>query len=134
MKKTILLVALLALSLSCFAACSKESEPYPGLDKLISLAQDLAKSYNEVAETAINNGWEYDDETVEKLDRIATVIETINAGIVAPETFTEGQIEVLTDSAMEFAKTLEELKKIVSEEYELPEEESPSEEDGTDGE
>ena len=98
------LIAPLTLAL-LLAACAK-AEKYPGLSDLNELAVKLAETYNEVAQKAIDNGWEYDDETVTELDKIARVIETINAGIEDPTLFGEGQIEVLTESAKEFIETL----------------------------
>ena len=98
------LIAPLTLAL-LLAACAK-AEKYPGLNDLNELTVKLAITYNEVAQKAIDNGWEYDDETVSELDKIAGVIETINAGIEDPTRFGEGQIEVLTESAKEFLQTL----------------------------
>lgn len=120
MLKKSLAILLLLLALLCFTACgNEETDPYPGLDKLVELTAELAKSYNDVAEKAIANGWEYDDDTVEQLDKIATVIDNINSGIVDPETFEEGQIEVFTKSAKEFKKELETIAKKVASEYEI---------------
>ena len=121
MIKKLIAILILVFALACFAGCGAgpAGEEYPGLEKLIELTQPLAESYNEIAETAINNGWEYDDETVEQMDKIATVIDTINAGIVAPDTFEEGQIEELTKSAKELTEELKEIKKKISEEYEI---------------
>lgn len=121
MLKKVLAILALVLILICLSACGagEIGEEYPGLEKLVDLTIPLAESYNEIAETAINNGWEYDDETVEQLDKIATVIDTINAGVVAPETFEEGQIEELTKSAKELAEELKGIKEKVSAEYEI---------------
>ena len=121
MIKKIIALFILVFALVCFAACGAGAagEEYPGLEKLIELTQPLAESYNEIAETAINNGWEYDDETVEELGKIADVIDTINAGIVAPDTFEEGQIEELTKNAKELTDDLKKIKEKVSEEYEI---------------
>lgn len=121
MIKKIITLLVLVFGLICFAACGAglPGEEYPGLEKLIELTQPLAESYNEIAETAINNGWEYDDETVDQMDKIATVIDTINEGIVAPETFEEGQIEELIKSAKELTEELKEIKEKISVEYEI---------------
>ena len=120
LKKEITIIVL-ALALICFSACGSGEigEEYPGLEKLVGATITLAEEYNAIAETAINNGWEYDDETVEQMDRIATVIDTINAGIVAPETFEDGQIEEFTKSAKELTEELKEIKEKVSAEYEI---------------
>ena len=121
MIKKLIAILILVFALACFAGCGAgpAGEEYPGLEKLIELTQPLAESYNEIAETAINNGWEYDDETVEQMDKIATVIDTINEGIVAPETFEEGQIEELIKSAKELTEELKEIKEKISVEYEI---------------
>lgn len=119
--KKFFIILITVLMLICFAACgvSEIGEEYPGLEKLVNTTKTLAESYNGIAETAINNGWEYDDETVEQLNKIADVIDTINAGIVAPETFEEGQIEALIKNAKELSEELKEIKIKVSAEYEI---------------
>jgi len=125
MNKKHVLILVLAALLLFFAGCTtseEEEETYPGLSHLVELTNTLATHYNEIAETAINNGWEYDDETVEQMDEIATLIETINAGILAPETFAEGQISELTESAKTYSKELDSIKKKVAWEYVAPEE------------
>ena len=124
MFKKYIAIVLLVLALCVLTGCgAKTAEPakpaYPGLEKLVEETQKLATNYNSVAEKAITNGWEYDDETVEELDKIATVIETINAGVVAPETFKSGEIEDYTKQAKELSKELSTIAKKVEDEYEI---------------
>lgn len=123
MLKKLIAIFILILSVVCFTACGETGveagEKYPGLDKLVDATREIATEYNSIAETAINNGWEYDDETVEQLNRIAAVIDTINAGIIEPESFEDGQIEELTRSAKEIGKELRDIKDKVSDEYEI---------------
>lgn len=121
MLKKLIFILVLVLGLACFAACGNEeaAPEYPGLEKLVEATQELATNYNKVAEDAISNGWEYDDETVEEMDEIATVIEAINAGVVAPETFADGEIADYTKQVKTLSSKLNDLAKKVAEEYEI---------------
>lgn len=112
---------LVVLMLAIPAGCENKTpqEEYPGLEELVELTQKLATDYNAIAEKAINNGWEYNDETVAEMDKFAKCIENINAGIVAPESFADGAIQENIELVKSLAGELKTVGEKVEKEYEI---------------
>ena len=114
MKKKALICVVLAL-IMVLAACGKEK--YPGLEELKTLSISLAEEYNRVAQLAINNGWEYDDNSVSIMNGIENVIKNIKDCVADPASLAEGQIETLTKSAQE---SLDKLQNALSRKFSEP--------------
>ncbi|PKM86303.1 MAG: hypothetical protein CVU87_12440 [Firmicutes bacterium HGW-Firmicutes-12] len=129
MKKLILIVLVMMLSLSMLAGCGDSSapekpaatpEPTTTTDSSDSAAVDLklikeleqknielVEVYNEVAELAVENGWDEDELTLKELGAADVVITTFNSIIEDPSSAEGADIPELLSATDELIKELD---------------------------
>jgi predicted small lipoprotein YifL len=87
MKKKICLLLICALLLFSLAGCKSKTPEEISAEKyeaMATAALTLVETYNDVAQTAIDNGWEADFETLKQMDQIADQIEEITLAVNEP--------------------------------------------------
>ncbi|MBP5750693.1 MAG: hypothetical protein J6X24_07880 [Firmicutes bacterium] len=88
MRKTICLLLTCALLLFAFTGCKGKTPEEISAEKYEAMANaalTLIETYNTVAQTAIDNGWEADFETLKLMDQIADQAEEITLAVNEPE-------------------------------------------------
>ena len=88
MKKTIFLLLICALLLFSLTGCKTKTPEEISAEKyeaMAAAALTLVETYNSVAQTAIDNGWEADFETLKLMDQIADQAEEITMAVNEPE-------------------------------------------------
>ena len=88
MKKRICLLLICALLLFSLSGCKSKTPEEISAEKyeaMASAALTLVETYNSVAQTAIDNGWEADFETLKQMDQIADQAEEITLAVNEPE-------------------------------------------------
>ena len=87
MKKIFCLLLCCSL-LFCFNGCKPKTPEEISAEKYEAMANaclTLVETYNSVAQTAIDNGWEADFETLKLMDQIADQAEEITLAVNEPE-------------------------------------------------
>ena len=87
MRKRICLLLVCILVLFSLAGCKSKTPEEISAEKyeaMASAALTLVETYNSVAQTAIDNGWETDFETLKQMDQIADQIEEITLAVNEP--------------------------------------------------
>lgn len=87
MKKIFCLLLCCSL-LFCFNGCKPKTPEEISAEKYEAMANaclTLVETYNSVAQTAIDNGWEADFDTLKLMDEIADQTEEITNAVNAPE-------------------------------------------------
>ena len=129
MKKTISLLLICAVLLFAFTGCKSKTPEEISAEKyeaMAAAALTLVETYNDVAQTAIDNGWEADFETLKLMDQIADQAEEIVMAVSEPENVEDARRDQLTALAEKLTAQLnEELLPKVSEPYQAPEEATP---------
>ena len=88
MKKKICLFLICTLLLFSLSGCKSKTPEEISAEKYEAMANaclTLVETYNDVAQTAIDNGWEADFETLKLMDQIADQTEEITNAVNAPE-------------------------------------------------
>ena len=88
MRKRICLLLICALLLFSLAGCKGKTPEEISAEKYEAMANaalTLVETYNTVAQTAIDNGWEADFETLKLMDQIADQAEEITLAVNEPE-------------------------------------------------
>ena len=87
MKKIFCLLLCCSL-LFCFTGCKPKTPEEISAEKYEAMANaclTLVETYNSVAQTAIDNGWEADFDTLKLMDEIADQTEEITNAVNAPD-------------------------------------------------
>lgn len=128
MKKTICLLLVCALLLFSLAGCKSKTPEEISAEKyeaMASAALTLVETYNTVAQTAIDNGWEADFETLKLMDQIADQAEEIVLAVNEPANVEDARRDQFTELAEKLTAQLnEEVLPKVSEACPKAEEES----------
>ena len=131
MKKTISLLLICALLLFSLTGCKSKTPEEISAEKykaMAAAALTLVETYNNVAQTAIDNGWEADFETLKLMDQIADQAEEIILAVSEPENVEDARRDYFTKQAQDLTAQLnEEVLPKVSEPYREPEAETPEE-------
>ena len=109
MKKKIAL--LLCCTLLALTGCKSKTPEEISAEKyeaMASAALTLVETYNDVAQTAIDNGWEADFETLKLMDQIADQAEEIINAVNAPENVEDARRDQLAALAQQLATQLSE--------------------------
>ena len=126
MKRTICLLLACALLACPLTGCKSKTPEEISAEKyeaLAAAALTLVETYNTVAQTAIDNGWEADFETLKLMDQIADQAEEISAAVNDPANVEDARRDQLTALAEELTTKLnEEVLPKVSEPYQKAEE------------
>ena len=124
MKKIICLL-LCACLLSAFAGCKAKEPRDLSAERYQAMAEaalTLTETYNNVAQTAIDNGWEADFQTLKLMDQIADQAEEIIEAVNDPENVPDGRRVQLAELAQKLTTQLtEEVLPKVSEPFPEPE-------------
>ena len=131
MKKTICLLLICALALFSLTGCKTKTPEEISAEKyeaMAAAALTLVETYNNVAQTAIDNGWEADFETLKLMDQIADQAEEITMAVNEPENVEDARRDQFRALAEKLTTQLnEEVLPKVSEPYQAPEAETPEE-------
>ena len=131
MKKTICLLLICALALFSLTGCKTKTPEEISAEKyeaMAAAALTLVETYNNVAQTAIDNGWEADFETLKLMDQIADQAEEITLAVNEPENVEDARRDQFRALAEKLTTQLnEEVLPKVSEPYQAPEAETPEE-------
>ena len=131
MKKTISLLLICALLLFSLTGCKTKTPEEISAEKyeaMAAAALTLVETYNNVAQTAIDNGWEADFETLKLMDQIADQAEEITLAVNEPENVEDARRDQFRALAEKLTTQLnEEVLPKVSEPYQAPEAETPEE-------
>ena len=87
MKKKICLLLVCALLILPLTGCKGKTPEEISAEKYEAMANaalTLVETYNEVAQIAIDNGWEADFETLKLMDQIADQVEEITLAVNEP--------------------------------------------------
>ena len=108
MKKKIcllLICALLLVTTGCKGKTPEEisAEKY---EAMANACLTLVETYNDVAQTAIDNGWEADFETLKLMDQIADQAEEITNAVNAPENVEDARRDQLAALAKQLTDQL----------------------------
>ncbi len=110
MKKKICLLLICAL-LFAFTGCKGKTPEEVSAEKYEAMANaalTLVDTYNTVAQTAIDNGWEADFETLKLMDQIADQIEEITLAVNEPANVEDVRRDQFTALAEKLTKQLDE--------------------------
>ena len=131
MKKTISLLLICALLLFALTGCKTKTPEEISAEKyeaMAAAALTLVETYNSVAQTAIDNGWEADFETLKLMDQIADQAEEITLAVNEPENVEDARRDQFRALAEKLTTQLnEEVLPKVSEPYQAPEAKTPEE-------
>ena len=131
MKKTICLLLICALALFSLTGCKTKTPEEISAEKyeaMAAAALTLVETYNSVAQTAIDNGWEADFETLKLMDQIADQAEEITMAVNEPENVEDARRDQFRALAEKLTTQLnEEVLPKVSQPYQAPEAETPGE-------
>ncbi|MCR4805349.1 MAG: hypothetical protein K5981_06800 [Clostridia bacterium] len=118
MKRFICIFLICALAVFSFAGCSKKAAKSPEQiraeelrEQYAALAESalaLVDTYNTVAQTAKDNGWEADFETLKAMTDIADHADLISRAVSNPENMEEEQLETLKEEADSLIRQLNE--------------------------
>jgi hypothetical protein len=111
MKKKICLLLICALLLSAFTGCKGKTPEEISAEKYEAMANatlTLVDTYNTVAQTAIDNGWEADFETLKLMDQIADQVEEITLAVNEPANVEDARRDQFTALAEKLTKQLDE--------------------------
>jgi len=109
MKKKICLILMCALLLLSLAGCKAKTPEEISAEKYEAMANaclTLVETYNDVAQTAIDNGWEADFETLKLMDQIADQAEEITNAVNAPENVEDVRRDQLAALAQQLTEQL----------------------------
>jgi len=109
MKKRFCLLLICALLLLAFAGCKAKTPEEISAEKYEAMANaclTLVETYNDVAQTAIDNGWEADFETLKLMDQIADQAEEITNAVNAPENVEDARRDQLAALAQQLTDQL----------------------------
>ena len=111
MKKTISLLLICALLLFSLTGCKAKTPEEISAEKyeaMAAAALTLVETYNDVAQTAIDNGWEADFETLKLMDQIADQAEEITMAVNEPENVEDARRDQFTALAEKLTTQLNE--------------------------
>ena len=111
MKKRICLLLICALLLFSLGGCKTKTPEEISAEKyeaMAAAALTLVQTYNDVAQTAIDNGWEADFETLKLMDGIADQAEEIIAAVNEPENVEDARRDQFTALAEKLTTQLNE--------------------------
>ncbi|MBR5640934.1 MAG: hypothetical protein IKW92_02235 [Firmicutes bacterium] len=111
MKKRICLLLICALLLFSLSGCKSKTPEEISAEKyeaMASAALTLVETYNNVAQTAIDNGWEADFETLKLMDQIADQTEEITLAVNEPANVDDARRDQLTALAEKLTTQLNE--------------------------
>ena len=111
MKKTISLLLICALLLFSLTGCKSKTPEEISAEKykaMAAAALTLVETYNNVAQTAIDNGWEADFETLKLMDQIADQAEEITLAVNEPENVEDARRDQFTALAEKLTTQLNE--------------------------
>ena len=111
MKKRICLLLVCALVLFSLAGCKSKTPEEISAEKyeaMAAAALTLVETYNNVAQTAIDNGWEADFETLKQMDQIADQIEEITMAVNEPANVEDARRDQFTALAEKLTTQLNE--------------------------
>ncbi|MBO4881242.1 MAG: hypothetical protein J5555_06125 [Firmicutes bacterium] len=111
MKKTISLLLICALLLFALTGCKSKTPEEISAEKyeaMAAAALTLVETYNNVAQTAIDNGWEADFETLKLMDQIADQAEEITLAVNEPENVEDARRDQFTALAEKLTTQLNE--------------------------
>ena len=109
MRKRICLLLICALLLFSLAGCKGKTPEEISAEKyeaMASAALTLVETYNTVAQTAIDNGWEADFETLKLMDQIADQTEEITLAVNEPENVEDARRDQLAALAKQLTDQL----------------------------
>ena len=109
MRKRICLLLICALLLFSLAGCKGKTPEEISAEKyeaMASAALTLVETYNTVAQTAIDNGWEADFETLKLMDQIADQAEEITLAVNEPENVEDARRDQLAALAKQLTDQL----------------------------
>ena len=109
MKKRFCLLLICALLLLSLAGCKGKTPEEISAEKYEAMANaclTLVETYNDVAQTAIDNGWEADFETLKLMDQIADQTEEITNAVNAPENVEDARRDQLAALAKQLTDQL----------------------------
>ena len=109
MKKRFCLLLICALLLLSLAGCKGKTPEEISAEKYEAMANaclTLVETYNDVAQTAIDNGWEADFETLKLMDQIADQAEEITNAVNAPENVEDARRDQLAALAKQLTDQL----------------------------
>ncbi|MBO5517974.1 MAG: hypothetical protein J6A42_07865 [Firmicutes bacterium] len=109
MKKRFCLLLICALLLFGLAGCKSKTPEEISAEKYEAMANaclTLVETYNDVAQTAIDNGWEADFETLKLMDQIADQAEEITNAVNAPENVEDARRDQLAALAKQLTDQL----------------------------
>ena len=111
MKKKICLLLACALLLFSLGGCKSKTPEEVSAEKyeaMAAAALTLVETYNTVAQTAIDNGWEADFETLKLMDQIADQAEEITAAVNDPANVEDARRDQFTALAEKLTAQLNE--------------------------
>ena len=111
MKKRICLLLICALLLFSLAGCKSKTPEEISAEKyeaMATAALTLIETYNSVAQTAIDNGWEADFETLKLMDQIADQAEEIVEAVNEPANVEDARRDQFTALAEKLTTQLNE--------------------------
>ena len=111
MKKRICLLLICALLLFSLSGCKSKTPEEISAEKyeaMASAALTLVETYNSVAQTAIDNGWEADFETLKLMDQIADQAEEIVLAVNEPANVEDARRDQFTELAEKLTAQLNE--------------------------
>ena len=111
MRKRICLLLICALLLFSLAGCKSKTPEEISAGKyeaMAAAALTLVQTYNDVAQTAIDNGWEADFETLKLMDQIADQADEIIAAVNEPENVEDARRDYFTSQAEKLTTQLNE--------------------------
>ena len=108
MKKKIFLLLICALLLATTGCKGKTPEEISAekYEAMANACLTLVETYNDVAQTAIDNGWEADFETLKLMDQIADQAEEITNAVNAPENVEDARRDQLAALAKQLTNQL----------------------------
>jgi hypothetical protein len=126
MKKKLSLLLICCLLLLSLAGCKTKTPEEIRAEKYEALANaalTLVQTYNDVAQTAIDNGWEGDFQTLKLMDQLADQIEEITAAVNDPVDLPDVRLDQMAALAQQLTDQLNgEVLPKVSETFQAPEE------------
>ncbi len=127
MKKKLCLLLALALTVAFCSGCKPKTPEEITAEKYAALAEvtlSLVETYNSVAQTAIDNGWEADFQTLKLMDEIADKTDIISAAVNDPTEIEDMRLDAMAQEAQKLIDQLNnEVLPKVSEPCEVPGEE-----------